>query len=115
MSGGMSNVPKRLWFGCFMQTLTLGIGIVLTMHMFSVGKVGDQNTITVSEITQDWTTAPFVAVRVTDDKCTTGEASIFARKWGGTEQGCLVNKIEGLWGTSSKQEVMTVADYDSYI
>ena len=41
MSGGMSNVPKRLWFGCFVQTLVLVIGIVVTIHMVSVGKVGD--------------------------------------------------------------------------
>jgi len=41
MLGGMSNVPKRLWFGCFSQTLMLILGIVVTIHMISVGKVGD--------------------------------------------------------------------------
>ena len=39
--GGFSNVPKRLWFGCFNQTVMLILGIVVTMHMVDVGKVGD--------------------------------------------------------------------------
>ena len=42
---------------------------------------------------------------------------MFVREWGGTEQGCLVNKIDNfsLFTTSSKQVVMSVIDYDSYI
>ena len=48
------GVPKRLWFGCFTQTLITIIGIVVTMHMVSVGKVGDQNTATVTAVAEDW-------------------------------------------------------------
>jgi len=115
MSGGTNNIPKRLWFGCFSQTVILIIGIVVTMHMVSVGKVGDQNTATVSAVADDWQVIPFVSVRVTDDKCTSSEKSVFVREWAGTEQGCLVNKIDSLFGYSTTQVVMTQPEYDSYI
>ena len=58
---------------------------------------------------------PYVSVRVTDDKCTSSEDSLFVRTWGGTEQGCLVNKIDGVFGYSTKQVVMTQVEYDDYI
>ena len=56
-----------------------------------------------------------MSVRVTDDKCKSGEDSMFVRTWGGTEQGCLVNKQDGVFGYSTKQVVMTQSEYDDYI
>lgn len=54
-------------------------------------------------------------MRVTDDKCDNDEESMFVRNWGGTEQGCLVNKMDAFFSYSTYQEIMTTADYDSYI
>lgn len=71
--------------------------------------------MTVSEIADDWLVVPFVSLTVTDDKCASGTESMFVRNWGGSEQGCLVNKIEGILGYEIRQEVMTTADYESYI
>ena len=56
-----------------------------------------------------------MSVRVTDDKCKSDEKSMFVREWGGTEQGCLVNKIDMLFGYSTNQVVMTQSEYDDYI
>ena len=36
------------------------------------------------------------------------------REWGGSEMGCLVNKLD-TWGYSSTQTIMTQDEYDSYI
>ena len=109
-------MPKRLWFGCFTQTLIVILGVVVTIHMVSVGKVSDQNTSTVSAVADDWQTIPFVSVRVTDDKCTSSEESMFVREWGGTEQGCLVNKLDNsLFSYDSNQVVMSQSEYDDYI
>lgn len=95
--------------------LILIIGIVVTIHMVHVGKVSDQNTSTVTAVADDWEVVPFVSVRVTDDKCTSSETSLFVREWGGTEMGCLVNKIDSFFGYSTTQVVMTQGEYDSYI
>ena len=51
---------------------------------------------------------------VTDDKCAAGTESIFVREWGGSEMGCLVNKLD-TWGYSSTQTVMTQSEYDDYV
>ena len=56
-----------------------------------------------------------MSLRVTDDKCKSDEDSMFVREWGGIEQGCLVNKIDSLFGFSTTQVVMTQDEYDSYI
>ena len=63
----------------------------------------------------DWQTIPFVSVRVTDDKCNSNEESMFVRRWGGTERGCSVFKISGLFDGKTGHVVMTVSDYDEYI
>lgn len=114
MSGGISNVPKRVLCNCVNQLIILVIGIALTMHMGKVGKVSNQNTQTISAIVDDWTTIPFTKVRVTDNKCSATEESVFKRNWAGTEQGCLVNKID-TWGFGTTQTVMTTREYDNYI
>ena len=41
----------------------------------------------VSEIVADWTTTPFVNVRVQDSPCSSGD-SIFNHHWSGTHSGC---------------------------
>ena len=62
----------------------------------------------------DWETIPFTSVRVTDDKCTGSEVNVWERLWKGTEQGCLVNKLNTI-GYGSQQVVMTKSEYDDYI
>jgi len=56
--------------------------------------VADQNTNTVTQVVDDWNTLPFVDLKVTDDKCLSGFESVFVRRWGGSEQGCIVNKMD---------------------
>jgi len=68
----------------------------------------------VTQITDDWMVVPFTKIKVTDDKCASGTYSVFNRVWGGTEQGCLVNKLDWM-GYGSSQVVMTTREYDSYI
>ena len=114
MSGGPGNVPKRVYFGVLTQMIIMVLGIVLTIQMSQVGKISDQNTNTVTQITDDWMTIPFTKIVVTDDKCSSGADSVFTRRWGGTEQGCLVNKLDWM-GYGSSQVVMTNSEYDSYI
>lgn len=75
--------------------------------------MGNQNTNTISDVSDDWDTIPFVSVRVTDNKCSSTEESLFKRVWGGTEMGCLVNKLD-TWGYGSSQVVMSNSEYDSY-
>ena len=41
MGIALANVPKRLWFGCIAQTLVTIAGILVCLHMASVGEVGD--------------------------------------------------------------------------
>ena len=93
MSSGMINVPKRVCFNCIIQLFILVTGIVLCIIMGEVATVSKQNTSTVSQISDDWYTVPFVKLQVTDDKCPSDYESIFVREWGGLEQGCLVNKL----------------------
>jgi len=104
-----------MYFACVMQLLVLILGIIVTIHMVEVGMVSDQNTNTVGQVVEDWNKIPFTSVRVTDDKCTSKEESVFVRNWAGTEQGCLVNKIDTWTGYSSEQVVMSISEYDSYI
>ena len=60
------------------------------------------------------------SVRATDDKCTTGEEALFNRRWGGLEDGCVVDKVTGTyyrdfqWHTWESREitVMTRGDYE---
>ena len=40
---------------------------------------------------------------------------MFVREWGGTEQGCLVNKLDLFSFYSTTQVVMTQSEYDDYI
>ena len=114
-SEGISNVPKRVGFCFLMQLLIIGLGIVITLNMQSVGRVSNQNTSTVSAVIDDWNTVPFTEVRVTDDKCKSNEQSVFVREWAGIEQGCLVNKLDGYLSFSTNQVVMTMQEYDDYI
>ena len=107
-------VPKRIYFACVMQLLVLILGIIVTLHMVEVGHVSDQNTNTVAQVVDDWNKIPLTSVRVTDDECTSGEESVFVREWAGTEQGCLVNKLD-TFGYGSSQVVMSNSEYDSYI
>ena len=76
--------------------------------------MSEQNTNTVTQVVENWNTLPFIKVDVTDDKCTAGTESIFVREWGGSEMGCLVNKLD-TWGYSSTQTVMTQSEYDDYV
>ncbi len=114
MSGGPGNVPKRVYCGLLTQLIVLVTGIVLTMQMHKVGVISDQNTNTVTQVSDDWTTLPFTKITVTDDKCTIGTVPVFTRQWAGTEMGCLVNKLDWI-GYGSSQVVMTMSEYDSYV
>ena len=114
MSGGPGNVPKRVYFGLLSQLIILVTGIVLTMQMHKVGVISDQNTNTVTQVSDDWTTLPFTKIVVTDDKCPSGTEPVFVREWAGTEMGCLVNKLDWI-GYGSSQVVMTTREYDDYV
>ena len=114
MGFGPENVPKRVYCGCLSQMVILVFGIVLTRNMNKIGVISDQNTSTVTQIVDDWNELPFTKILVTDDKCPSGTDSVFKVNWGGTETGCLVNKL-GTFGYSASQAVMTTSEYESYI
>ena len=114
MGGGPGNVPKRVCMGFLVQTIFVVIGIVLIKQQQNVAEVAEQNTNTVTQVVKDWNTLPIIDIQVTDDKCKSGYTPFFSRNWGGSEQGCLVNKID-TFGFSSTQTIMTNSEYDDYV
>ena len=111
---GISNVPKRVTFCCLMQLVILVLGVIITFNMYEVASVARQNNATVTEIIDNWNVLPFTKIRVANNKCKDSEESVFVRKWGGSEEGCLVNK-RTLLGFSTEQVVMTTNEYNRYI
>lgn len=114
MGAGPGNTPKRVTIGFLVQVILVVIGVVLIKQQKNVQEVSDQNTNTVTQVVENWNTMPFIGLSVTDDKCAIGTESIFERKWGGSTEGCLVNKLD-TFGWSSTQVVMTKDEYDDYI
>jgi len=87
------KIPKRLYCICFVQFVVMILGIVLLVNLQALLKVASQNNATVTQLVDDWRTRPFVDVSTTTGPCPAGTESIFKRRWGGTERGCNVAKV----------------------
>jgi|ERR1719264_1689041 len=92
-SSGPGNTPKRVSLGFLVQVIIVIIGVLLIKHQKNVSEVSEQNTNTVTQVVDNWNVLPFIDLDVTDDKCPASTDPVFVRSWGGTQTGCLVNKL----------------------
>ena len=82
---GVNNLPKHVGFCCAMQAvILLSIGVAITIKMSVVNNVPNENTSIVTEITNNWNVIPFIDVRVTKDRCKSGEEPMIIHQWAGT-------------------------------
>ena len=87
------EIPKRLFCICVVQWIVMILGIVLLVNLQALLKVASQNNATVTQLVDDWRVRPFVDVFTSTGPCPAGSESIFTRRWGGTERGCNVAKV----------------------
>jgi len=92
----------------FTFVVSIGLGatmIVLGMGMTNADRLSDINPSSLTQVSIDWTTKPFVSLRVSDTPCdVTEEESLFVREWLGTQEGCFVGG----------RQIMTKAGYNSW-